>query len=201
MYHREPTTHIYLTYNTNMGSYCPICDEFVDNLDNCELPYGGAPAPCYDGEPSDRSAPDYDEYYDYDRWPARRPWINVPKSPPYQENLDALENTYYAPEIFFLAFSPSKTTRSSTLKFRAQKLRQSISPLLNLLPQTTGIENKLVIVDQVYALLKDNRTLLHKYNNLYNITISKLDEFTEKFPEAQYLKTVRYQLIKRGRRA
>lgn len=30
-----------------MGSYCPICDEFVDNLDHCELPYGGAPAPNY----------------------------------------------------------------------------------------------------------------------------------------------------------
>jgi hypothetical protein len=28
-----------------MGSYCPICDQFVENLDNCELPYGGAPAP------------------------------------------------------------------------------------------------------------------------------------------------------------
>ena len=31
-----------------MGSYCPICDRFVDNLDNCELPYDGNPSPSYD---------------------------------------------------------------------------------------------------------------------------------------------------------
>ena len=31
-----------------MSSYCPICDRFVDNLDNCELPYDGNPSPSYD---------------------------------------------------------------------------------------------------------------------------------------------------------
>ena len=31
-----------------MGSYCPICDQFVDSLDHCELPYDGNPPPSYD---------------------------------------------------------------------------------------------------------------------------------------------------------
>jgi hypothetical protein len=31
-----------------MSSYCPICDRFVDNLDNCDLPYDGNPSPSYD---------------------------------------------------------------------------------------------------------------------------------------------------------
>ena len=30
-----------------MGSYCHICGNFVNSLDDCELPYGGAPAPHY----------------------------------------------------------------------------------------------------------------------------------------------------------
>ena len=30
-----------------MSSYCPVCDQFVNNLDDCELPYGGNPAPLY----------------------------------------------------------------------------------------------------------------------------------------------------------
>ena len=33
---------------TIMGSYCPICDQFVDSLDHCELPYDGNPPPSYD---------------------------------------------------------------------------------------------------------------------------------------------------------
>ena len=37
-----------------MGSYCHICGNFVDNLDDCELPYGGTPPPplyYYDSPP------------------------------------------------------------------------------------------------------------------------------------------------------
>ena len=33
-----------------MSSYCPICEQFVDNLDDCELPYDGKPPPLYDDE-------------------------------------------------------------------------------------------------------------------------------------------------------
>ena len=184
-----------------MSSYCHICGNFVNNLDDCELPYGGAPAPRYDGEPSDRSAPDYDEYYDYDRWPARRPWYPIP--PPSQENLDVLENPYYVPpllpekfEMFFLSFPPSKTTRSSTSRFRAQRLQQIISPMIEQVQQTAGIENKLAIVDQIYVILKDNMNILKNNINLYNTSKLKLDEFIKAFPEeAGYLKTLRVQMF------
>ena len=35
-----------------MGSFCPVCNQFVNSLDDCELPYGGAPAPNYYEESS-----------------------------------------------------------------------------------------------------------------------------------------------------
>lgn len=189
-----------------MSSYCHICGNFVNNLDDCELPYGGAPAPRYDGEPSDRSAPDYDEYYDYDRWPARRPWYQVPdlpESPSYRENLDVLENPYYVPpllpegfEIFLRECSPAHSTRSNTDSLRKSKLHQNITPLLNEIQDTPGLENKLVIVDKIYVLLKDNMDIVKKNINLYNISKQKLDEFIRQFPEeAGYLKTLRVQMF------
>ena len=191
-----------------MSSYCHICGNFVNNLDDCELPYGGAPAPRYDGEPSDRSAPDYDEYYDYDRWPARRPWVQTPayepSSPTFrQENLDVLENPYYTPpllpekfEIFLRECSPAHSTRSNTGKLRAQMLAGSIRPLVDDIQQMHGVENKLEIVDKIYAFLKDNMDVLKKNVNLYNTSKLKLDEFIQQFPEeAGYLKTLRVQMF------
>ena len=40
----------HLFIKKKMSSYCPICDQFVDNLDTCDLPYGGNPAPNYNQE-------------------------------------------------------------------------------------------------------------------------------------------------------
>ncbi len=172
-----------------MSSYCHICGNFVNNLDDCELPYGGAPAP------------DYDEYYDYDRWPARRPWYS--SSPPSQENLDVLENPYYVPpllpkgfEIFLRDCSPARSTRSNTDSLRKRKLQQNITPLLDEIQGTPGLENKLIIVDKIYTFLKDNMDIVKKNINLYNISKQKLDEFIRHSPEeAGYLKTLRVQLF------
>ena len=47
-----------------MGSYCPICDEFVENLDQCDLPYGGAPAPPYNNTAIQDDEADDNEYLD-----------------------------------------------------------------------------------------------------------------------------------------
>ncbi len=47
-----------------MGSYCPICDEFVENLDQCDLPYGGAPAPPYNTAIQDDEAEGEFDYGD-----------------------------------------------------------------------------------------------------------------------------------------
>ena len=198
-----------------MSSYCHICGNFVNNLDDCELPYGGAPAPDYqraapgyersvpgyDGEPSDRSAPDYDEYYDYVRWPARRPWYQIP--PPSQENLDVLENPYYVPpllpekfEIFLRECSPARSTRSNTDSLRKRKLNQNISPLFDEILHVKGIENKLAVVDQIYAFLKDNMDIVKKNIKLFDVSKQKLDEFIQEFPEeAGYLKTLRVQMF------
>ena len=178
-----------------MSSYCHICGNFVNNLDDCELPYGGAPAPRYDGE-----------YYDYDRWPARRPWCQIPplpESPLYQENLDVLENPYYVPpllpekfEIFLRECPPAHTTRSNTDSLRKRKLHQNITPLLNEIQETPGLENKLAIVDKIYAFLKDNMDIVKKNINLYNTSKQKLDEFIRQFPgEAGYLKAIRVQMF------
>jgi len=75
-----------------MGSYCHICDEFVENLDHCELPYGGAPAPPnndddknyyfvngikteFDAELVKEDASIVvDDSEDYEKWPMRKPW-------------------------------------------------------------------------------------------------------------------------------
>ena len=66
-----------------MSSYCPICDQFVDNLDHCELPYGGAPAPpgkyeddlAFESPPvSPRKNEVIDDSEDYDKYPMRKPW-------------------------------------------------------------------------------------------------------------------------------
>ena len=43
-----------------MGSFCPVCNQFVNSLDDCELPYGGAPAPNY-YEEYEPSSPTYFE--------------------------------------------------------------------------------------------------------------------------------------------
>ena len=164
-----------------MGSYCHICGNFVNSLDDCDLPYGGAPAPLYD------------EY--------------EPSSPTFsQENLDVLENPYYTPpllpekfEIFLREYPPAYTTRSNTQHTRQVKLNQSISPLLKEIEQTRGVENKLVIVDQVYVFLKDNMDILKKNVKLYDISKLKLDEFIQDFPvEAGYLKTLRNQMFGQG---
>ncbi len=159
-----------------MGSYCHICGNFVDNLDDCELPYGGAPPPLY--------------YYD---------------SPPYEpeENFEVLENPYYTPpllpdkfEIFLRECPPAKTTRSNTVQLRAQMLSRSISPLLDEIPRLHGIENKLEIVDKIYVFLKDNMDILKKNVKLFDVSKLKLDEFIRDFPvEAGYLKTLRNQMF------
>ena len=181
-----------------MSSYCHICGNFVNSLDDCDLPYGvdDEPVPRYDGEPSDRSAPDYDESTDYDRWPARRPWIQ-------QENLDVLENPYYVPpllpekfEIFLRECSPANSTRSNTQKIRQVKLNQSISPLLNEIRQINGIENQLAIIDKIYVFLKDNMDILKKNVKLYDVSKLKLDEIIRDFPmEAGYLKVLHKQMF------
>lgn len=178
-----------------MGSYCHICGNFVNSLDDCDLPYGGAPAPRYDGEPSDRSAPDYD------RWPARRPWVQTPTF--RQENLDVLENPYYVPpslpekfEIFLRECPPAYTTRSNTRSTRQVKLNQVISPLLKEVQRTHGVEKQLVIVDQIYVFLKDNMDILKKNVKLYDVSKLKLDEIIRDYPvEAGYLKTLRNQMF------
>jgi hypothetical protein len=169
-----------------MGSFCPVCDQFVNNLDDCELPYGGAPAPNYYYP----SSPTY-----------------VPSSPTFfQENLDVLENPYYVPPllpakfrrslpIFFCGFPPAYTTRSNTMRVRTRDIQQKISPLLREVGITRGVENKLEIVDKIYVILKDNMDVLKKNVKLYDISKSKLDEFIEKYPEAGYLKTLRHQMF------
>lgn len=152
-----------------MGSYCHICGNFVNSLDDCELPYGGAPAPYY--------------YYE-------------------EENLDVLENPYYVPpllpenfEIFFRESPPAYTTRKNTQKFRTNRLNQLISPLLAEIRETTGVVNKLAIVDRIYAIIKDNMDILKNNATLYTVAKIKLDEFIRDFPEARYLKTIRIQLF------
>jgi len=193
----------------------------VNSLDDCDLPYGGAPAPLYDGEPSDRSDPNYDEYV---RWSAMRPRLTVhdvkllkqqrsscslrvrsePSSSAFlHENLDVLENPYYVPpllpekfEIFLRECSPANSTRSKTQRTRQHKLNRAISPLLNEIRQIYGIENQLVIIDQIYVILKDNMDVLKKNVNLYDVSKLKLDEFIREFPvEAGYLKTLRIQMF------
>ena len=153
MYHRLPsittsinkniTHNTHLSLNKKMSSYCPICDQFVDNLDNCELPYGGAPSP--DGAPSDRSEPDYDdEYYDYDRWPMRRPW-------------------YYVPEVPLVEVEERPVTRSKTVKDRTSELSTNVKIILNKLKSVTGIENRLVFIDKIYALMKNLSILMYNF--------------------------------------
>lgn len=143
-----------------MGSYCHICGNFVNSLDDCDLPYGGAPAPNYD-------------YYE-------------PSSP-----------TYEVPSYsdYFSESPPAYSTRSSTLSARARFLSQNISPLLNQIQNTEGLENKLAIVDRVYVFLKDNMDVLKKNIKLYDIAKQKLDEFTQGYPEASYLKVLRKQMF------
>jgi len=175
-----------------MGSYCPICDQFVDNLDDCELPYGGAPAPRY---------AEYLELYEPDPRALQTP-LPLDDSDE-EENLDVLENPYYIPpslpenfQLFLRSCSPANSTRSKTQQTRQRKLNRAISPLLNEIRQIYGIENQLVIIDQIYVILKDNMDVLKKNVKLYDVSKLKLDEFIRDFPvEAGYLKTLRNQMF------
>ena len=157
--------------NRTMSSYCHICGNFVNNLDDCELPYGGAPAP------------NYEEFYEC-------------------ENLDVLENPYYVPpllpdnfQIFSRECPPAKTTRSNTLKFRSGELSRKVRSLLDEVTATEGVVNKLTIVDIIYMIFKDNMDVLKNNTILYNVSKQKLNAIIDEYPEAQYLKAIRYQLF------
>ena len=53
-----------------MSSYCPVCDRFVDNLDDCDLPYGGDPPPFYEDE-DDNGLVDYSDLVSEDDIPSQ----------------------------------------------------------------------------------------------------------------------------------
>ena len=165
-----------------------------------ERPYGGSA---------------YDESCDYDKYPMRRPWTsqeiadpsewyrNQRISPPVFKQLvppsiNITKKSPFSPTIFPI-FSPecppAKTTRSNTLKFRSGELVREVSSLLNDVRATEGAVNKLAIIDIIYMIFKDNMDVLKNNTILYNVSKQKLNAIIDEYPEAQYLKAIRYQLF------
>ena len=158
-----------------MGSYCPVCDQFVENLDVCS-----------EGEYH------RDDYYadEYDQYPMRdfSNWYRYEPEPVLELSLDEKlrsDQIWYQREI---------RTRSKSKKHREGIVCEEIIKLVNKIEITPCKSEKVRIFETILLIFKDNKYILKNNKNLSDTTIHKIDAFSDN-QSFRHLKSFKYQIF------
>ena len=156
-----------------MGSYCPVCDEFVENLDVCSK------GEYHRDDPS----------CDYERYPMRdfSKWY----TPPEPEPETTLTEKIADDEVWFQS---EVRTRSKTFKHRKDMVIETINKLITKIGVTYEKVDKIKLFEEILLIYKNHKWIL-KNKALANVTILKIDEFSDDSAEFNYLKSFKYQLF------
>ncbi len=164
-----------------MGSYCPVCDQFVENLDVCS-----------EGE---YHRDDYDPSCDYERYPMRdfSKWYRYeePEPEPEPEPTFHLDDELSSDAIWY---DGKVRTRSKSKQHRSNIVAAEVRKILNKIESTRGKPEKVKLFEIILLIFKENKWML-KNKGLADITIVKIDEFVMDSPEFRYLKSFKYQLF------
>lgn len=162
--------------STAMGSYCPVCDQFVENLDLCS-----------EGEYH------RDDYYadEYDQYPVRdfSNWYRYEPEPVLELSLDEKlrsDQIWYQREI---------RTRSKSKKHREGIVCEEIRKILNRIEVTPEKLKKVALFEQILIIFKNNKWVLKNNKKLADITIHKIDIFSEYSTYFSHLKSFKYQIF------
>ena len=138
-----------------MGSYCPVCDQFVENLDVCSRgEYHTPPEP----EPEPLSL---------------------------EEKLTS-DEIWYQREI---------RTRSKSRKHREGIIYVEISKIIASLERTAEKQGKVALFEEILIIFKNNKGFIKNHKNLANVTIQKIDTFSEYSSEFNHLTSFKYQIF------
>ena len=160
-----------------MSSYCPVCDQFVENLDVCS-----------EGEyhRDDYYADEYDQYpmRDFSKWYRYEP-------EPEPESTFHLDEELSSDAIWF---QREIRTRSKSKSHRSNIVIDKVRKIIDKIEVTYDKIEKVRLFEIVLLIFKENRWIL-KNKKLTDITVAKIDEFTKDRPLFSYLKTFKYQLF------
>ena len=160
-----------------MGSYCPVCDQFVENLDVCS-----------EGEyyRDDYYADEYDQYpmRDFSNWYRYEP-------EPEPEPTFHLDDKLSSDAIWYYG---KVRTRSKSKQHRSDIVATEVRKILNRIEVTQGKPEKVKLFEIILLIFKANKWILEN-KGLANITVVKIDEFVRDSPEFRYLTTFKYQLF------
>lgn len=161
-----------------MGSYCHVCDQFVENLDVCSR--------------GEYHRDDYDPSCDYERYPMRdfSNWYRYePEEEIYEQTFEeklTSDEVWYQREI---------RTRSKSKKHRDEIICAEIRKILNIIERTSGIREKVALFEEILLIFKDNKYILKNNKSLSDTTIHKIDTFSEHNSEFIHLKSFKYQIF------
>lgn len=155
-----------------MGSYCPVCDQFVENLDVCS-----------EGE---YHRDDYDQYpmRDFSKWYRYEP-------EPEPEHTIHLDEQLSSDAIWY---DGKVRTRSKSKQHRSNIVATEVRKILNKIEITPGKQEKVRLFELILLIFKANKWILEN-KGLAGITVVKIDEFAKDSPEFRYLTTFKYQLF------
>ena len=155
-----------------MGSYCPVCDQFVDNLDVCS-----------EGE---YHRDDYDQYpmRDFSKWYRYEP-------EPEPELTFHLDEKLSSDAIWF---QREIRTRSKSKQHRSNIVITEVRKIIDKIEIAHVKSEKVRLFELILLIFKENKWML-KNKGLADITILKIDEFVRDSSNFRYLTSFKYQLF------
>jgi len=159
-----------------MGSYCHVCDQFVNNVDVC----------C-----SEEEYHRDDPYYDYERYPMRdfSGWYRY--EPPTHEPDQTLNEKLSSDAIWY---QREIRTRSKSEKHRTDIIIDEVRRLLDTIDVAYETLEKVRIFENIILIFKDNKWIF-KNKKLFDIVMHKIDTFSEYSSDFSHLKSFKYQLF------
>jgi len=155
-----------------MGSYCHVCDQFVENLDVCS-----------EGE-----------YHrdDYERYPMRdfSKWYRY--EPPEEDFPEQTLEEKLSSDVFW--YQTKVRTRSKSEEHRKKVVSEEVRKLLNNIEYIYDKTEKVRLFEKILIIFKENKYIL-KNNKLAEVTISKIDTFSDYSSEFRHLKSFKFQLF------
>ena len=164
--------------STNMGSYCPVCDQFVENLDVC-------------------SHGEYhrDDYYAdaYDHYPMRdfSGWYRY-EPEPEQGFTFHLDEKLSSDAIWY---DGKVRTRSKSKQHRTDIVAAEVRKILNKIEITHGKSERVRLFELILLIFKDNKWILKNNNKLADVVVHKIDVFSDYSHSFRHLKSFKYQIF------